>query len=150
MRVWCVAVRWGVALAAVLVPVWASAQPILSVTPTAVDLQASVGTNPPSQTVTVSNAGSRALKWSVVPPSVNWVSVAPTSGVNTGTVTLTFNMALPLLQCGNSWKEMRYLRLNRDGRRLFVALHIRLLPQRLKRRRNMRAIRLAHGCVKNH
>jgi hypothetical protein len=59
-------------------------------------------------------------------------------------------MALPLLQCGNSWKEMRYLRLNRDGRRLFVALHIRLLPQRLKRRRNMRAIRLAHGCVKNH
>ena len=94
MRVWCVAVRWGVGLVgAVLVPVWASAQPILSVTPTAVDLQASVGTNPPSQTVTVSNAGSRALKWSVVPSSVTWVSVAPTSGVNTGTVTLTFNMA---------------------------------------------------------
>ena len=55
-----------VILAALNISSVASAQSILSVTPTSFDLQANVGTNPPSRTVAITNAGSRALKWSVV------------------------------------------------------------------------------------
>ncbi len=63
---------------------------MLSVSPTSVSVQANAGTNAPSQTVRVSNAGNRALKWSVVQASASWLSVSPTSGVNSGTLTLTF------------------------------------------------------------
>jgi parallel beta-helix repeat protein len=71
------------------------AQPALSVTPTSsatnpITVQTNVGTNAPSQTVQVRNSNRGALKWSVVQPSVNWLSVSPTSGVNNGALTLTF------------------------------------------------------------
>jgi parallel beta-helix repeat protein len=66
------------------------AQQVLSVTPTSVSAQATAGTNAASQTVRVANSGRAALKWSVVQPSENWFSVLPTSGVNTGALTLTF------------------------------------------------------------
>jgi parallel beta-helix repeat protein len=78
--------------AAILLPLSLGAQPVLSVSPTSVSVQANVGTNAASQTVQVSNAGNRALKWSVVPPaSPSWLNVSPTSGVNSGTITLTFS-----------------------------------------------------------
>jgi parallel beta-helix repeat protein len=63
---------------------------MVSVSPPSVTVQASQGTNPPSQTVRVSNSGNRALKWSVVQANVSWLSVSPTSGVNNGALTLTF------------------------------------------------------------
>ena len=78
-------------VAAVLWPLAAEAQPVLSLSRTFVPVQANVGTNAPSTTVQVSNAGNRALKWSVVVQQPNWVSVSPTVGVNSGTLTLTFS-----------------------------------------------------------
>ena len=48
--------------AALLLPLSVGAQPVLSVSPTSVSVQANTGTNAPSQTVRVSNAGNRALK----------------------------------------------------------------------------------------
>lgn len=70
-----------------------AAQTVLSVSATSVSSQANAGGNAPSQTVRVSNAGRGALKWSVVRsnPLESWFSVSPTSGVNTGTLTIAFN-----------------------------------------------------------
>ena len=77
-------------------PALASAQPVLSVSPTAVNAQGFAGTNVSSQTVQVRNAGKRALKWSVVAPTASWVSVSPMNGTNAGNLTLSFNTsALP-------------------------------------------------------
>ena len=79
---------------ALLVPGVADAQQVLSLSSNSVTAQAPQGTNAPSQTIQVRNAGRAALKWSVVPPSggwPTWLSVSPTTGVNTGTLTLTFN-----------------------------------------------------------
>jgi hypothetical protein len=78
-------------------PALASAQPVLSVSPTLVNAQGSAGTNLTSQTVQVRNDGKRALKWSVVGPTANWLVVSPTSGTNAGSVTLSFQTsALPV------------------------------------------------------
>ncbi len=86
-----------VILGALLAPVSASAQPVLAVNPTAFTLEAYQGDNAVSQTVQVRNAGKRALKWSVVPPSAGWLRVSPGNGTNTGTLTLSFDTsALPL------------------------------------------------------
>jgi parallel beta-helix repeat protein len=77
-------------VAVILLPLSVGAQPVLSVSPTSVSAQANVGANAPSQTVQVNNAGNRALKWSVVQGSPSWVTVSPTRGTNTGTLTLSF------------------------------------------------------------
>ena len=70
------------------------AQPVLSVSPTSVTVQANFGTNAPSQTVQVqgtgktersSRRGGRAVERGP------WLSVSPTNGVNNGTLTLTSN-----------------------------------------------------------
>jgi parallel beta-helix repeat protein len=78
----------------ILLPLPVGAQPVLSVNPTSVSVQTNAGTNAPSQTVQVSNAGNRALKWSVVCCTYNqpnWqLSVSPTRGTNTSTLVLTF------------------------------------------------------------
>ena len=90
--------------AALLLPLSVGAQPVLSVSPTSVSVQANTGTNAPSQTVRVSNAGNRALRWSVVEASASWVRVSPSSGVNSGTLTLTFGTsALPVGQYQTSF-----------------------------------------------
>jgi hypothetical protein len=75
--------------AAILLPLSVGAEPVLSVSPTTVSVQASAGANAPSQTVRVSNAGNGALKWSVV-QGASWLSVSPTSGTNGGSLTLSF------------------------------------------------------------
>ena len=51
-----------------------------------------MGTNAPSQTVQVKKRGkpTAQVAWSVVQPTATWLSVSPTSGVNDGTLTLTF------------------------------------------------------------
>ena len=74
--------------AVLLLPQSVAAQ-VLSVTPTSVSVQASAGSNAPSQTVQIRNAGNGALKWSVQESS-SWLSVSPTSGINSDTLTLTF------------------------------------------------------------
>src|SRR4026208_1138069 len=77
----------------------ASAAPVLSVSPTSFSLQANAGTNVSARTVQISNPGNGILKWSVVAPTANWLSVAPTSGTNAGTLTLTFQTST--LAAGN-------------------------------------------------
>jgi hypothetical protein len=76
-------------LVALILPTSAIAQPVLSVSPTSFTLTANVGTNLPNQAVTIRNAGNQALRWSIASPTANWLSVSPTSGVNSGTLTLT-------------------------------------------------------------
>ena len=75
-----------------LLPLAAGAQPALSVSPPSISAQASVNTNAASQTLQISNSGNRALKWTVQ-ESAPWLSVSPSSGVNGGSVTLTFQTA---------------------------------------------------------
>jgi parallel beta-helix repeat protein len=91
--------------ATALLPPPVEAQPALAVSPTSVTVQANTGANATSQTVQVSNAGSRALKWSIEPPGASWLSVSPTSGTNSGTLTLTFaTSALPAGQHQTSFR----------------------------------------------
>jgi parallel beta-helix repeat protein len=86
------------------VPSSAAAQPVLSVSPTLVNVHGYVGTNPTSQTIQVQNTGKRALKWSVVGPTDGWLTVSPTSGTNSGNIVLSFQTsALPVGVYGTSF-----------------------------------------------
>src|SRR5687767_15917745 len=77
----------------VQLPLSVDAQPVLSVNPLSVTTTATAGTNAPSRTVQVSNAGTGALKWTVAQSSANWLSVSPNKGTNSGTLTITFQTA---------------------------------------------------------
>ena len=81
-------------VAALILPLSVSAQAVLSVTPASLSIQANVGQNVPSQTVNIDNDGNQALKWSIASPTT-WISVSPTSGVQRGTVTVSFSSNLP-------------------------------------------------------
>jgi parallel beta-helix repeat protein len=87
-------VRSGVyglfACIALLAALPASADPVLSVSTSSVVVQGNVGSNAPSTTIQVINSGNGALKWSVSGAFPSWLSVSPTSGVNTKPLTLTF------------------------------------------------------------
>jgi parallel beta-helix repeat protein len=74
----------------VLLPGSAAAQATLSVVPTSVNVTTNAGTNAASQTVQVRKSGAGALRWSVTPPDVGWLTVSPTSGTNNASVILTF------------------------------------------------------------
>ncbi len=50
------------------------------------------GANPASQSLSISNIQLGTLDW-VVSPSANWLSLAPTSGQQSGTVTVSVNIA---------------------------------------------------------
>ncbi|HLJ90405.1 MAG TPA: BACON domain-containing carbohydrate-binding protein, partial [Candidatus Angelobacter sp.] len=50
------------------------------------------GTNPPSQTISVSNSGTGNLNWTVA-ENASWLTVTPTSGTNSGVVTASVNIA---------------------------------------------------------
>jgi parallel beta-helix repeat protein len=67
------------------------AEPILSVSPTFIDVTTNFGGSPTAQTVAVSNAGNGALKWSVIPSPVNWATETPLKGTNAGTITVSFS-----------------------------------------------------------
>jgi parallel beta-helix repeat protein len=75
---------------AILMPSSVDAQAKLSVTPTSISVQTTQGTNAPSQTVRIANSGKGSMKWSVKDLTSLWLKVSPTSGTNTGTLTLTF------------------------------------------------------------
>jgi hypothetical protein len=67
--------------------------PALSVTPTSVSFSATQGgANPAAQTLTVANTGGGTMAWTAA-DDVLWLSVSPTSGTNSGTVTLTPTIA---------------------------------------------------------
>jgi parallel beta-helix repeat protein len=84
-------VRCLVFCAVVFVPRAASAQ-TLSVNPNSLTLSATAGTNVAPRTVQVTTTR-KNLRWSVIGPAVNWLTVAPTSGNDAATVTLTFATA---------------------------------------------------------
>src|SRR5262249_48065300 len=90
-----VAARFLVACVTLLILPWsASAQGVLSVSPTSIVQQAGVGVPLPSQTVNISSSGNGALKWSISTPTASWLSVSPTSGVQPGNVTVSFASTL--------------------------------------------------------
>ncbi len=74
----------------VIVPSSMAAPALLSVKPSSLTLQAYAGNNVASQSVAISNDGTAALKWQVGTPTATWLSVSPTSGTNSGTLTVAF------------------------------------------------------------
>ncbi|MBZ5522585.1 MAG: DUF1080 domain-containing protein, partial [Acidobacteriia bacterium] len=50
------------------------------------------GSNPPSQTVAISNSGAGTLNW-VATESAPWLTISPSSGSNAGTLTASVNIA---------------------------------------------------------
>jgi parallel beta-helix repeat protein len=86
----CLCLLLSFFLAAILAPASVGAQVKLSVDPTSMSLETYEGTNAPSRTVRITNAGKGSMKWSVVNLTSLWLKVSPTSGTNTGTLTLTF------------------------------------------------------------
>jgi predicted esterase len=72
----------------------AAGAPILSVNTTNVNFTATQGgTNPPNQTITVTNAGGGILNWtnSIGGTGAVWLAVSPTNGSGNGTLTLSVN-----------------------------------------------------------
>ena len=67
--------------------------PALSVTPASVAFSATQGgSSPAAKTLTVANTGGGTMAWTAA-DDVLWLSVSPTSGTNSGTVTLTPTIA---------------------------------------------------------
>jgi hypothetical protein len=50
------------------------------------------GSNPPNQTLSISNTGGGTLNWTVS-DNADWLSLSPTSGTDSGTVTVSVNIA---------------------------------------------------------
>ncbi len=50
------------------------------------------GSNPPNQSLIISNAGGGTLSWSVS-DNATWLNLSPTNGTNSGTVTVSVNIA---------------------------------------------------------
>jgi len=67
--------------------------PTIGYNPTSFNFSATQGgSNPPDQTLSISNTGSGTLNWSVS-VDATWLSLNPTNGTNSGTVTLSVNIA---------------------------------------------------------
>jgi Domain of unknown function (DUF4082)/Concanavalin A-like lectin/glucanases superfamily/Fibronectin type III domain/Bacterial Ig domain/Viral BACON domain len=71
----------------------APAGPALSVTPSSLSFNATAGgTDPAAKTLSVTNAGGGTLSWTAA-ESASWLSLSPTSGTNSGTITATPSIA---------------------------------------------------------
>ncbi len=67
--------------------------PVISLTPTALSFSGTAGgSNPASQSFTVSNTGTGTLSWTAG-KNAAWLSLSPTSGTNTGSVTASVNIS---------------------------------------------------------
>jgi len=67
--------------------------PIIGYSPTSFTFTATQGgSNPPNKTLSISNTGAGTLNWSVS-DNATWLSLNPTSGTNSGTVTLSVNIS---------------------------------------------------------
>jgi hypothetical protein len=63
--------------------------PVLSVSPASLSFSATAGgANPAAKTLSVSNTGGGTLSWTAS-DDASWLTVSPTSGTNTGTITVT-------------------------------------------------------------
>ena len=90
---------------ALLLPLRATADPALSVSPTSLSVQANAGTNAASKTVRVANTDNPALTWKIVAPTATWLTVSPTAGVDRGTITVSFRTSgLPAGQYQTSFR----------------------------------------------
>lgn len=75
------------------VSVVVSDSPRLSITPANLSFTGVAGgANPVSQTLSVTNTGGGTLTWSAS-DNVNWLSLAPVSGMNSGTVSATISVS---------------------------------------------------------
>jgi len=69
-----------------------NAPPTIGYSPTSFSFTATQGgLNPPAQSLSISNTDGGTLNWSVS-DNANWLSLSPTSGTNSGTVTLSVNI----------------------------------------------------------
>lgn len=69
-----------------------SVTPILNLSANQLTFAARPGSNPPSQTFSITNAGTGTLNWTVSIIAItgsNWLTVTPSSGTGNGTVTVT-------------------------------------------------------------
>jgi hypothetical protein len=75
--------------------VTAPPQPTLSLSRTSLTFTATAGgANPADQSVSISNSGSGSLVWTAsVVPGASWLGVVPGSGTDTGTLTVSANIA---------------------------------------------------------
>jgi len=70
-----------------------SSSPTIGYSPTSLSFAGTVGgTNPTSKAISISNAGSGTLSWTVS-DNTGWLSVSPSSGSNTGTATVSANLS---------------------------------------------------------
>jgi parallel beta-helix repeat protein len=68
-----------------------STQPEISLSRSSISVTITVGsTTPTTQSVTISNSGTGALDWSIT-DNVGWLSANPSSGTNSGTITVTID-----------------------------------------------------------
>jgi parallel beta-helix repeat protein len=68
-----------------------STQPAISLSRSSISVTITAGsTTPTTQSFTISNSGTGTLDWSVT-DNVGWLSVSPSSGTNSGTVTVTID-----------------------------------------------------------
>ena len=51
------------------------------------------GSNPDSQTASITNGGTQTLTWTVSSPTQSWLNVAPLSGTGAGTLTFSVNIS---------------------------------------------------------
>jgi uncharacterized protein (TIGR03437 family) len=93
-----------------------SPSPLIGLSPSSLTFSAAAGgTNPASQTVSISNLGSGTLPWTATANTTsggNWLNVSPTSGTNGGTMTVsasitglvagTYNGSIPAAATGAS------------------------------------------------
>jgi hypothetical protein len=103
------------------------AQPILSVQPTSVSLETPQGSGPLSRTVQIRNAGNGALKWFVELPTPTWLTVTPTRGVNSGTLTLT--VATSTLPVGEHFISFRVVAAQQPATPVNVRVVVTAAPQ---------------------
>jgi hypothetical protein len=65
---------------------------VLSVSPPTLTFITAVGTNPPTQTLTISNGGGSGMVWTAS-SNASWLSVAPSSGSDNAVLVVTVNVA---------------------------------------------------------
>jgi hypothetical protein len=76
-------------MATVVFKTGTSSPPALSVSPSSLSFSATAGgSSPAAKTLSVSNGGGGSMDWTAS-ESASWLSVSPTSGTNSGTITVT-------------------------------------------------------------
>jgi hypothetical protein len=61
----------------------------LSISPSSLSFTSTLGSNPPTQSMTISNGGGAGMYWWTVSDNAAWLSVAPSSGTDNATLVVT-------------------------------------------------------------